>query len=121
MVSYQYAVVRQCGTGIELQITDSTTIQQLLDKLSDTIPGFGASAAKLPGGDPYYWRFYGLGQDLETAWALIVEHFGSHGWTSLEGASAPSHGAGRTISFGLISSGQAGEVNQCSVLCLDVA
>lgn len=106
-MSYQYAVIHQRGTAIELQITDSEPINQLLDKLSASISEFGASASKLPGGDPYYWRLYGLGKDMEQAWAIIIEHFGSHGWALLDDR---RQDAGRTMCFGLLQNKQRAEM-----------
>ena len=120
-MSYQYAVVRQSGTAIELQITDSRMLDQLLDRLSTSIPGFGASASKLPGGDPYYWRFYGLGEDVEQAWAIIVDHFDSYGWMSLDGRSAASQNANRTMCFGLLEDRERRETACEPVPCMSLA
>ena len=108
MVSYQYAVIHQRGTAIELQITDSAPISQLLDRLSASISGFGASASKLPGGDPYYWRLYGLGQDMEQAWVIIIEHFVSHGWALLDDRCQNDD---RTVCFGLLQNEQRAEMH----------
>jgi hypothetical protein len=102
MVSYEHAIIQQRGAAIELQITDASTINQLLDHLAASIPGFGASASKLPGGAPYYWRLYGLGANLEQAWTMIVEYFCSDGWTSLDDQPASNGNAGRTMCFGLL-------------------
>lgn len=118
MVSYQYAVVRQSGTAIELQITDSRTIDQLLDRLSISIPGFGASASKLPGGDPYYWRFYGLGEDVEQAWAIIVDHLNSYGWMTLDDR---PQDAGRTMCFGLYEDKERREPVREALPCIRLA
>jgi hypothetical protein len=121
MISYQYAVVHQRGTAIELQITDSSTINQLLDDMADSISGFGASACKLPGGAPYYWRLYGMAEELERAWAMIEEHFVSHGWASLDDPSASSQDTGRTMSFGIIQHAQGKELHRERVPCLSPA
>jgi hypothetical protein len=121
MMSYQYAVVRQRGPAIELQITDSSTINQLLDDMADSIAGFGASACKLPGGAPYYWRLYGLAEDLERAWAMIEEHFVSNGWSSLDETSASSQDASRTMCFGILQHTQSKELHREPVPCLSPA
>ncbi len=84
MGSCQYAVIQRRGAAIELQVTDPSTVNQLLDVLSTSIAGFGASACKLPGGDLYYWRLYGLGENVERVWGLIVEHFCARGWAALD-------------------------------------
>jgi hypothetical protein len=67
MGPYQYAVIRQRGGAIELQVTDPSTVNRMLDVLSISITGFGASACKLPGWDLYDWRLYGLGADCGAA------------------------------------------------------
>jgi hypothetical protein len=118
MVSYQYAVIHQRGAAIELQITDSAPINQLLDKLSVSISGFGASASKLPGGDPYYWRLYGLGEGMEQAWAIIVEYFCSQGWALLDDR---VQNASRTMCFGLLQNRQRSETAEGSYPCLSLA
>jgi hypothetical protein len=121
MMSYQYAVIRQSGTAIELQITDSRTLDQLLDRLSNSIPGFGASASKLPGGDPYYWRFCGLGEDVEQAWAIIVDHFDSCGWMSLDDRSDTSQNPNRTMCFGLLEDRERRETGREPFSCMSLA
>jgi hypothetical protein len=107
--------------AIELQITDSATINQLLDDMADSIAGFGASACKLPGGAPYYWRLHGLGDNLESAWAMIEEHFCSHGWSSLDDPSASNMDGDRTMSFGIIRNVQSRELRREPVPCLNPA
>jgi hypothetical protein len=121
MGSYQYAVMYQRGTAIELQITDPSTINQLLDRLAATIEGFGASACKLPGGDLYYWRLYGLGKDLERAWALIAEHFCAYGWASLDDPPLPGQETGRVLCFGFDQEERSGETILDSLHRLNVA
>jgi hypothetical protein len=102
MVSYEHAIVQQRGAAIELQISETSSMNQLLDRLTTSIPDFGATASKLPGDAPYHWRLYGLGSDLERAWTIIVEHFYSVGWTSLDDQPAAGRDVGRTVCFGLL-------------------
>jgi hypothetical protein len=112
MVSYHYAIVRQRGAAIELQITDASAINRLLEQLSTCFPELGASASKLPGGVPYHWRLYGLGTNLDEAWAMIIEHFCSRGWMSLGDQPASSPNAARTTCFALLR--QTEETRGCS-------
>lgn len=121
MVSYEYAIIHQRGTAIELQITNSSTINQLLDQLSVSIPGFGASASKLPGGAPYHWRLCGLSKDLDRVWAVIVEHFRVHSWALLDDQPASGPIAGRTVCFGLLRDEKKREMVQEPVLCMEPA
>jgi hypothetical protein len=102
MLSYQYAIIRQRGEALELQITDAHTINQLLDNLAIAFPGFGASASKLPGDAPYHWRLYGLGADIADAWALIREHLHMQGWTLLDDQPPSDQNLTRTMCFGLL-------------------
>jgi hypothetical protein len=115
MVTYECAVIHQRGTAIELQITDSTPVHDLLDKLSASIAELGASASKLPGGDLYYWRFYGLGDDVERAWAIIVDHFVSCGWASLDDR---NQNHSRTMCFGLVQAEHREKVAEETLSCV---
>jgi hypothetical protein len=121
MVSYEYTIVQQRGTAIELQITDSSAINPLLDRLSIAVPGFGASASKLPGGAPYHWRLCGLSKDMERVWGVIVEHFRVHGWTLLDDHPASGENGGRSMCFGLLHDTQDRERAQEPALCMEPA
>jgi hypothetical protein len=123
MVSYHYAIVRQRGAAIELQITEVSAANRLLEKLSAFFPELGASASKLPGGVPYHWRLYGLGTDLDEAWAMIIEHFCACGWTSLDSQPVSSQNAARTTCFGLLRQTEetrccSGPIPQKETLCI---
>jgi hypothetical protein len=121
MVSYEYTIIHQRGMAIELQITDSSTINHLLDQLSISIPEFGASASKLPGGAPYHWRLCGLSKHLDRVWAVTLEHFRVHGWTLLDDQPASGSIAGRTVCFGLLRDEPTREKAQEPVLCVEPA
>lgn len=120
MVSYQYAAIHQRKAAIELQITDASTIHYLLDKLSASIEGFGASASKLPGG-PYYWRLSGMGEDIEKAWSMIEDHFFAHGWMPLDDRPMLGDNASRTMCFGLIQNESNRETVRDPIPCMSLA
>jgi hypothetical protein len=121
VVSYDYAIIHQRGTAIELQITDSSTVNSLLDRLSIALPGFGASASKLPGGAPYHWRLFGLSDDLDRVWAVIVEHFRVQGWKLLDDQSASGQGDGRSMCLGVLRDRQDREMVQEPALSMELA
>jgi hypothetical protein len=58
---------------------------------------------------------------MEKAWTMIVEHFQSRGWTSLDAQSASSQNACRTACFGFIQNKQSREAIQEPLLCTDLA
>ena len=101
MATYEYIVVRQQGTAIEIQSTDAATIHQLFDVLALSVEGFGISASKLPTSRVFYWRLYGFGEGLQETWSLIAEHLGERGWQPLQESETISSERERVLCFGL--------------------
>ena len=84
MGASQYVVIYQRATAIELQSTDPAVVSPLLEALTQAIKGFGMSACKLPEGEQYYWRLYGLGENVEQVRCIIIEYLCAHGWESVD-------------------------------------
>ena len=101
METYEYVVLRQRGTAIELQSTDAATIHQLFSVLALSIEGFGISASKLPTSKVFYWRLYGFGDKLEDTWHLIVEYLDARGWQPLQDPEPSGAERERVLCFGL--------------------
>jgi hypothetical protein len=100
METYEYVVLSQRGTAIEIQSTDPSTIHQLFGVLSRSIEGFGVSASKLPTSRIFYWRLYGFADELERAWQIIADYLVVRDWQPLEEPVPAGAGGGQVLCFG---------------------